>query len=66
MGRFAQAALIIIDVQKAIDAAYHAAHGPRNNVDAESRIARLLEQWRTDRRPIIHVRHDSTFPKSAY
>lgn len=66
MGEFAQAALIIIDVQKAIDASYHAAHGPRNNVDAEGKIARLLAEWRTDHRTIIHVRHDSTFPESAY
>lgn len=66
MGKFAQAALIIIDVQKAIDASYHAAHGPRNNVDAEAKIARLLAQWRTDHRAIIHVRHDSLFPESAY
>ena len=66
MGRFAQAALIIIDVQKAIDAGYHAAHGPRNNVDAEVKIARLLVEWRRGRRAIIHVRHDSTFCESAY
>lgn len=66
MGRFAHAALIIIDVQKAIDAGYHAAHGPRNNVDAEGKIARLLAGWRRDGRAIIHVRHDSTFSESAY
>jgi len=66
MGSFSQAALIIIDVQKAIDADYHAVHGPRNNREAEANIARLLTQWRAERRPIIHVRHDSTFPESAY
>jgi nicotinamidase-related amidase len=66
MGKFAQAALIIIDVQKAIDADYHAAHGPRNNVDAEGKIARLLAKWRAGGRAIIHVRHDSTFRESAY
>jgi nicotinamidase-related amidase len=64
--KFARAALVIIDVQKAIDAAYQASHGPRNNVDAEMRIAKLLAAWRKDRRPLIHVRHDSTFPDSAY
>jgi nicotinamidase-related amidase len=64
--RFARAALIIIDVQKAIDAGYHAAHGPRNNVDAEMKIAGLLAAWRGERRKIFHVRHDSTFPGSAY
>ena len=66
MSKFARAALIVIDVQKAIDASYHAAHGPRNNIDAESRIARLLAKWRLERRPLIHVRHDSTFSESAY
>jgi nicotinamidase-related amidase len=66
MGSFSQAALIVIDVQKAIDADYHAVHGPRNNPEAEANIARLLTQWREERRPIIHVRHDSTFPESAY
>jgi nicotinamidase-related amidase len=66
MGKFTEAALIIIDVQKAIDAGYHAAYGPRNNVDAEGKIARLLAKWRADRRAIVHVRHDSTFRESAY
>lgn len=66
MDRFSQAALLVIDVQKAIDASYHAVHGPRNNADAEDRIALLLGLWRRQGRPIIHVRHDSTFPQSAY
>jgi nicotinamidase-related amidase len=65
-GKFARAALIVIDVQKAIDADYHAVHGPRNNVDAETRIAKLLAAWRTQRRTVIHIRHDSTFVTSAY
>jgi nicotinamidase-related amidase len=51
---------------KAIDASYHAAEGPRNNVDAEAKIAQLLSVWRRDGRPIIHIRHDSTFADSAY
>ena len=66
MPQLAQAALLIIDVQKAIDAAYHALEGPRNNPDAEQNIARLLAVWRRDKRPVIHIRHDSTFPASAY
>lgn len=66
MNRFEHAALIVIDVQKAIDADYHAAHGPRNNMDAESKIARLLRRWREERRALVHIRHDSTFPESAY
>jgi len=64
--RFTRAALLVVDVQKAIDAAYHAVAGPRNNPDAERNIARLLAAWRGDKRPIIHIRHDSTFPTSAY
>lgn len=66
MSDFAAAALIIIDVQKGIDAPYHAAHGPRNNPDAERNIARLLKKWRDEGRRIVHVRHDSTFPDSSY
>jgi nicotinamidase-related amidase len=62
----ARAALLVIDVQKAIDAAYHAADGPRNNPDAEKNIAGLLAAWRQDNKPVIHIRHDSTFPASAY
>lgn len=66
MRPFAQAALLIIDVQKAIDASYHASDGPRNNPDAEHNIARLLELWRSNKRPVIHIRHDSTSQTSAY
>jgi nicotinamidase-related amidase len=64
--RFARAVLLIIDVQKAIDATYHGADGPRNNLDAELKIARLLAMWRQHKRPIVHIRHDSTFATSAY
>ena len=64
--QLAHAALLIIDVQKAIDADYHALEGPRNNPDAEQNIARLLAAWRRERRPIVHIRHDSTFLASAY
>jgi nicotinamidase-related amidase len=66
VSKFAKAVLLVIDVQKAIDADYHAAEGPRNNPDAERQIARLLAAWRLGRRPIVHIRHDSTFPQSAY
>jgi nicotinamidase-related amidase len=58
--------LLIIDVQQAIDAAYHAAVGPRNNPGAEQNIAQLLAHWRHNDWPIIHIRHDSTFATSAY
>src|SRR5690349_14295575 len=47
-------ALIIIDVQEGID---HPKHGRRNNPDAETNMARLLDAWRRTGRPIIHVQH---------
>lgn len=57
------AALIIIDLQKAID---HPSWGERNNPDAEKRAASLLEAWRSTGRPLYHVRHDSIEPESHY
>ncbi|NER79121.1 MAG: cysteine hydrolase [Leptolyngbya sp. SIO1D8] len=59
----ANAVLIIIDVQKAID---HPSWGRRNNEHAETNIARLLTGWRKTQRPIAHVRHLSTDPNSTY
>jgi nicotinamidase-related amidase len=58
-----EAALIVIDVQKAID---HPSWGQRNNPDAEQNIAALLQAWRVSKRPIYHIRHDSTEPASHY
>ena len=60
------AALVVVDVQQAIDEPYHAADGPRNHPDAEARIAELLDAWRGAGRPVFHIRHDSTFAASAY
>jgi nicotinamidase-related amidase len=57
------AALVIIDVQKAID---HPSWGRRNNPQAEANIVRLLNQWRETNRPIVHVRHLSIEPNSTY
>jgi len=57
------AALIVIDLQKAID---HPSWGERNNPDAERKVAALLQAWRSSRRPIYHIRHDSTEPASHY
>ncbi len=59
----ANAALVIIDVQKAID---HPSWGRRNNPDAEERIADLLRHWRAAAMPIVHVRHLSREPESSY
>jgi nicotinamidase-related amidase len=59
----ATAALLIIDLQKAIDAPYW---GRRNNPDCERNVAALLARWRATKRPIYHIKHDSTEPQSAY
>jgi nicotinamidase-related amidase len=57
------AALILIDIQKAID---HPSWGRRNNLDAEKNVAALLQSWRNSQRSIYHIRHDSTEPASHY
>jgi nicotinamidase-related amidase len=56
-------ALLVIDVQKAID---HPRWGVRNNPGAEQAMASLLALWREARTPLVHVRHDSTEPDSTY
>ncbi len=57
------AALILVDLQKAID---HPSWGVRNNPAAEETGAALLRQWRSSKRPVIHIRHDSVEPQSTY
>jgi nicotinamidase-related amidase len=59
-------ALVIIDVQQAIDDPRWARWGSRNNPQAEENIARLLAAWRAAQRPIVHVRHMSREPQSPY
>lgn len=56
-------ALIIIDVQNAID---HFGLLQRSHPDAEQALARLLTHWRQHSWPIIHVRHSSTSVDSPY
>jgi nicotinamidase-related amidase len=57
------AALIAIDLQKAID---HPSWGERNNPEAERNVAALLDAWRASGRPVYHIRHDSREPDSHY
>ena len=57
------AALLVIDVQVAID---DPKWGPRNNPGAEAAIAALLAVWRAEGLPIFHIRHDSEQPGSPY
>ncbi len=59
----ADAVLIIIDVQEAID---DPRWGPRNNPQAEANIAALIAAWRAEQLPLVHIRHDSVDPASPY
>ena len=54
-------ALVIIDAQKGFD---EPNWGVRNNLFAEENISKLLKAWRKAKRPIFHVKHDSTEPNS--
>jgi nicotinamidase-related amidase len=59
-------ALVIVDVQRAIDDPSWATDGPRNNPGAEANIAVLLATWRSIGYPIFHVKHDGTLANSTY
>ena len=59
----ADAALIVIDLQRAID---HPNWGERNHPEAEKNVAALLQAWRRTGRPVYHIRHDSREPDSHY
>jgi len=59
----ANAALILIDQQQGI---LEPRLGPRNNPQAEERMAELLARWRQAARPVIHVQHVSRSPDSVF
>jgi nicotinamidase-related amidase len=59
-------ALIIIDVQNAIDHPEWSKYGSRNNLNAEENMSLLLSKWRESGRKIIHVKHESKEPNSTY
>jgi nicotinamidase-related amidase len=56
-------ALIVVDVQRAFD---DPSWGPRNNPDAEQRIAEAIAGWRERGAPVIHVRHASRAPDGLF
>jgi nicotinamidase-related amidase len=58
-----RAALVLIDVQQAID---DPSWGRRNNPEAEANIGRLLERWRARGWPVIHLQHVSRGPASTF
>ena len=58
----ANAALLVIDVQKGFDDLDY--WGPRNNPECETNIAALLGHWRAQERTVVFVRHDSDEPAS--
>ena len=59
----ANTALIIIDMQVGMT---NPRLPPRNNPQAEDRIAALLSAWRDDASPVVHVRHISRSPDSVF
>lgn len=56
-------ALVIIDVQQAID---HFAILQRSHLNAEHLLMQLLAYWRNKGWPVVHVRHSSTNSESPY
>lgn len=56
-------ALIVIDMQQGMR---EPKLGPRNNPEAETRIAALLAHWRAAGWPLVHVRHISREPDSVF
>jgi len=59
----ATTALVIIDVQKAID---EPAWDGKNNPDYQDRILDLLTIWRARDWPVFHVKHNEANPASTF
>lgn len=55
--------LVILDVQDAID---RPNWDGKSNPDYLSVIVRLLNHWRSNRWPVVHVKHDEQTPTSSY
>ncbi|CAG9621908.1 cysteine hydrolase family protein [Sutcliffiella rhizosphaerae] len=53
--------LLVVDVQKGMD---EPTWGIRNNIQAEEKMLELLNVWRKNELPIIHVQHVSQNPES--
>ncbi len=54
-------ALVLIDIQKGFDEDFW---GVRNNPNAEKRMIEILDFFRKNKMPIIHIKHNSLNPKS--
>lgn len=54
-------ALLLIDVQQGVDVLKHwgGASGRRNNPQAETHMATLLQAWRAHKLPLAYTQHDS-------
>ncbi len=59
----ARQALIVIDMQQGMR---FDTLPPRNNPDAEDRLAHLLSAWRASAQPVVLVRHISRSPASVF
>jgi nicotinamidase-related amidase len=56
-------ALILIDIQNGFDDLSYWG-GARNNAEAEENASTLLAAWRQEKRPVFHIKHNSSNPVS--